>query len=69
MMGACAIAGVLGWGTSTLVVFVTYFDSHSRDTGINVALSFCMGTDIAGIMSNPIGQPMATVRRTSLSVR
>ncbi|KIP07828.1 hypothetical protein PHLGIDRAFT_29863 [Phlebiopsis gigantea 11061_1 CR5-6] len=47
MMGACAIAGVLGWG-------------------INVALAFCMGTDIAGIMSNPIGQPMATILFNSL---
>ncbi|KAI0075968.1 APC amino acid permease [Panus rudis PR-1116 ss-1] len=33
---------------------------------INVALSFCMGTDIENIMSNPIGQPMATIIFNSL---
>ncbi|EMD31435.1 hypothetical protein CERSUDRAFT_109441 [Gelatoporia subvermispora B] len=27
---------------------------------MNMALAFCMGTDIAGIVSNPIGQPVAT---------
>lgn len=28
---------------------------------INVSLAFCMGTDIEGLMNNPIGQPMATI--------
>ena len=31
--------------------------------GINVALAFCMGTDLQNIVNNPIGQPMATVER------
>ncbi|EMD30986.1 hypothetical protein CERSUDRAFT_120193 [Gelatoporia subvermispora B] len=37
--------------------------------GINVALAFCMGTDIEGIMSNPIGQPVATVFFNSFGQR
>ncbi|RPD65332.1 APC amino acid permease [Lentinus tigrinus ALCF2SS1-7] len=28
---------------------------------VNVVIAFCMGTDLEGIMSNPIGQPMATI--------
>ena len=28
---------------------------------INVALAFCMGTDLDAIYNNPIGQPMATI--------
>ena len=28
---------------------------------INVALAFCMGTDLDSILNNPIGQPMATI--------
>ncbi|KAH9834444.1 APC amino acid permease [Rhodofomes roseus] len=28
---------------------------------INVALAFCMGTDLDGIMSSPVGQPMAQI--------
>jgi hypothetical protein len=31
-------------------------------SAINVALAFCMGNNIENILSNPIGQPMATVR-------
>ena len=30
---------------------------------INVVIAFYMGTDLEGIMANPIGQPMATVSR------
>ncbi|KAG1732875.1 amino acid/polyamine transporter I, partial [Suillus paluster] len=29
--------------------------------GINVSLAFCMGTDIEGILTSPIGQPMAQI--------
>ncbi|OJA10854.1 hypothetical protein AZE42_06122 [Rhizopogon vesiculosus] len=29
--------------------------------GINVSLTFCMGTDLEGILSSPIGQPMAQI--------
>ncbi|KAJ3980702.1 amino acid/polyamine transporter I [Lentinula detonsa] len=29
--------------------------------GINVSLAFNMGTDVEGILSNPIGQPLATI--------
>jgi len=28
---------------------------------INVALAFCMGTDLEGILSSPVGQPMAQI--------
>jgi len=34
--------------------------------GLNVALAFCMGTDNEGILSSPIGQPMATILLNSL---
>ena len=54
---------VLGWGQS-FTLFVTQFkciQSHSK--GVNVALAFCMGTDLQNIVNNPIGQPMATVER------
>jgi len=29
--------------------------------GVNVAISFCMGTDVDSIVGNPIGQPVATI--------
>ena len=32
---------------------------------LNMAIVFNMGTDLAGILSNPIGQPLATVRQTN----
>jgi hypothetical protein len=34
--------------------------------GINVSLAFCMGTDLSGILSSPIGQPMAQILFNSL---
>ena len=30
-------------------------------TAINIALAFCIGTDLDSIINNPIGQPMATI--------
>ncbi|PBK99470.1 amino acid transporter [Armillaria gallica] len=29
--------------------------------GINVAIAFCMGTDVGAILDSPVGQPMATL--------
>ncbi|KAG1724012.1 amino acid/polyamine transporter I [Suillus lakei] len=37
--------------------------------GINVSLAFCMGTDVGGILSSPIGQPMAQILYSSLGQR
>ncbi|EMD30987.1 hypothetical protein CERSUDRAFT_120199 [Gelatoporia subvermispora B] len=37
--------------------------------GINVAIAFCMGTNIDEIMSNPIGQPMASIFVNSFGQR
>ncbi|KAK7457045.1 hypothetical protein VKT23_010348 [Stygiomarasmius scandens] len=34
--------------------------------GINVALVFCMGKDLQGILDSPVGQPMATILLNSL---
>ncbi|THU98799.1 amino acid transporter [Dendrothele bispora CBS 962.96] len=34
--------------------------------GINVALAFCMGKDLQGILDSPVGQPMATILLNSL---
>lgn len=61
MMGACGIAGVLGWGEVFCVILVAIASLTHNPIAINVALAFCMGSDIEGIMSNTIGQPMATV--------
>ncbi|RDB16736.1 putative amino-acid permease PB24D3.02c [Hypsizygus marmoreus] len=36
---------------------------------INVALTFCMGTDLEGILDSPIGQPMATILFNSFGQR
>ncbi|KAI0708122.1 APC amino acid permease [Cerioporus squamosus] len=33
---------------------------------VNIVIAFCMGTDMESIMSNPIGQPMATILFNSL---
>ena len=43
----------LGWPSESLTFEMTV---------VNIVVAFCMGTDLEGIMSNPIGQPMATVR-------
>ena len=53
-------SAVLGWGTSEshLMIRLCVNDALS---GVNVALAFCMGTDLENIVNNPIGQPMATV--------
>ena len=52
----------LGWGGSLRFVLPP---SHVFNIlkGINVALAFCMGTDLQNIVNSPIGQPMATVER------
>ncbi|KAG1732877.1 amino acid permease-domain-containing protein [Suillus paluster] len=36
---------------------------------INISLTFCMGTDLNGILSSPIGQPMAQILYNSLGQR
>ena len=33
----------------------------SLSPAINVALAFCMGTDMDSILNSPIGQPMASI--------
>ena len=38
-------------------------------TAINMALAFCMGTDLDAILNNPIGQPMATIFFNSFGQR
>ncbi|KAG1722545.1 amino acid/polyamine transporter I, partial [Suillus paluster] len=37
--------------------------------GINITIAFCMGTDLVGILSSPIGQPMAQILYNSLGQR
>ena len=56
---AIGIAGVLGWGKR-------YHRTNEASLtslllAINVALAFCMGTDLDSILNNPIGQPMASI--------
>ena len=63
IISAVGIAGLLGWSMSTH----SYEKVHHAgltlwSTVVNIVIAFCMGTDLEGIMSNPIGQPMATVR-------
>ena len=57
---AIGIAGVLGWGTYLCVRRVIQ-SALTCLIAINVALAFCMGTDLDGILNDPIGQPMATI--------
>ncbi|KAF7974533.1 hypothetical protein HWV62_12002 [Athelia sp. TMB] len=49
MISACSIAGILGFALQ----------------GVNVALAFCMGTDIDAILASPIEQPLATLTSAS----
>ena len=56
---AIGIAGVLGWGMFFFILMVGRL--VTLYLAINVALAFCMGTDLDSILNNPIGQPMATI--------
>lgn len=56
---AIGIAGVLGWGMLLPGIFGVTFLTYP--TAINMALAFCMGTDLDAIMNSPIGQPMAEI--------
>ncbi len=60
IVGAIAVAGVFGMGVSMKSAHVVHCGIDTFE-GINVSLAFCMGTDIEGLMSNPIGQPMAAI--------
>ena len=51
----------MGYVCSLLMVIESMVE-HSARKVINVVLSLFMGTDMDAIMTNPIGQPMATVR-------
>ncbi|KAF8964731.1 amino acid transporter [Flammula alnicola] len=37
--------------------------------GLNIVLAFCMGKDLKGVLSSPIGQPMATILFNSFGQR
>lgn len=62
IIGAISIAGVLGTGefANQYIFFESPGFTHSN-TAINIALAFCMGTDLDGIMASPSGQPMAQI--------
>ncbi|THU98801.1 hypothetical protein K435DRAFT_720431 [Dendrothele bispora CBS 962.96] len=54
---------------STAVPYAIIFTTCSGlilGWGINVALAFCMGKDLQGILDSPVGQPMATILLNSL---
>ena len=53
----------LGWGQSLHFVLPLSYVFKDILKGINVALAFCMGTDLQNIVNSPIGQPMAIVER------
>ena len=66
-----AISGVLGLGVSPpssflVIVHLSYLCCISA---INIALAFCMGTDIEYLLSSPIGQPMAQIFFNSFGER
>jgi len=44
-----------------ILILMTLYHS-----GINLALAFCMGTDLSGIIGSPVGQPMAQIFYNSL---
>jgi len=70
-VGSIAISGVLGVGVSPPSKFpVIAHPSHlSCTSAINIALAFCMGTDIEYLLSSPIGQPMAQIFFNSFGER
>ena len=60
IISSAAIAGLVGWGEMTPQCKED--GKLMSSSGINMALVFNMGTDLETIVSNPIGQPLATVR-------
>ncbi len=62
IVASTLMAGVLGWGK--LSPFSDYEGNsfHIYFIGMNMAFVFNMGKDMAAILSNPIGQPLATVK-------
>ena len=58
---AIGIAGILGWGQYTLSHLSLRLAHNTFILAINIALAFCMGTDIEGILGSSVGQPMATI--------
>ena len=47
------------------VFLISYHNvEYNNSAVVNVVLAFFMGNDIEAIVSNPIGQPMATLRKT-----
>ena len=60
-MGSCLLPcqALSSDGVSSLLYLLPRSQRYLK--GVNVALAFCMGTDLQNIIDNPIGQPMATV--------
>ncbi|KAF7984560.1 hypothetical protein HWV62_13765 [Athelia sp. TMB] len=67
MISACSIASILGFGARCLIHLEANFSLANVIAlqGVNVALAFCMGTDIDAILASPIEQPLATLTSAS----
>ena len=70
-VGSIVISGVLGLGVSPPSNFpvIVHLSHLSCISAINIALAFCMGTDIEYLLSSPIGQPMAQIFFNSFGER
>lgn len=64
IISSVIMAGIVGWGEN--VRYMRWAALTAR-LGMNMALVFNMGTDLENILSNPIGQPLATVSRCGRS--
>jgi len=70
-VGSIAISGVLGVGVSPPSKFlvIAHLSHLACISAIDIALAFCMGTDIEYLLSSPIGQPMAQIFFNSFAER
>ncbi|OJA10262.1 hypothetical protein AZE42_08921 [Rhizopogon vesiculosus] len=65
IINSIIVSGIMGWGgwNDANIALILMELSYP---GINVALAFCMGTDVSAILNSPTGQPMAQILYNSL---
>lgn len=61
MVTSCIASAILGLGQWCIVRTHGIGGADIHILGANIAIAFCMGTDIEGILASPIDQPLAVV--------
>lgn len=64
IIGAISISGILGTGERSVKLLSQAREESEKRiciSAMNIAIAFCMGTDIESILSSDIGQPLAAV--------